>query len=54
MSDPKLWLDLSAAFLLVTVGSMINTPNNRSTFLFKVLPISMGVLLAMSQAKAIF
>ncbi len=54
MRDFKLWTDLLAAAWLVWIGSCMTTENARSAFLFKVVPIGLAVVLAMSQAKAIF
>lgn len=54
MTDPKLWLDLTAAAWLVVVGCMVSTPNTKSALVFKAGPILLAFLLAMSQAKAIF
>lgn len=54
MTDPKLWLDLTAALWLVAVACMVSTNNVKSELVFKVAPMALAFLLAMSQAKAIF
>lgn len=52
--DVKIWTDLATAAWLVWLVSTMDTENARSTILFKTVPLLLAVVLAMSQAKAIF
>ena len=54
MGDAKIWTDLATAAWLVWLVSTMKTDNARSTVLFKTVPLFLAVLLAMSQARALF
>lgn len=43
----------TAAYMLI-MGCILDTHNMRSAIVFKAIPITLAILLAMSQAKVIF
>ncbi len=54
MRDPKLWTDLITAGWIIVMAALVDTPNTKSHVLFKVVPLVLGFLLAMSHAKVFF
>lgn len=54
MRDPKFWTDILTAVWLIWIGGNMKTDNAGSALLFKVLPLILAFLLAMSQARVIF